>query len=128
MIILDTHAWIWLASNPEKLSSRAKKAIEGSKRLGLSAISCWEFAMLVERGKISIDRRPLEWIEQSLENYGMELLPLTPAIAAHACHLGPGFHGDPADRIIVSTSIIQTVPLVTKDERIRSCHIVESIW
>lgn len=49
MILLDTHAWIWLSSDAEKLSTRAAKAIAGAKRLGLSAISCREFAMLIEK-------------------------------------------------------------------------------
>lgn len=126
--MLDTHVWIWMVSDPDRLSARAKKEIDNEKKLGISAISCWEFATLVEKGKITIDRSPLEWIEQSIADFGIELLPLTPAISVRSCHLGPGFPGDPADRIIVATTMIQAVPLITKDEKIRSCQIVDSIW
>lgn len=128
MRILDTHVWVWMVSDPDKLSARAAKEIEGEKQLGLSAISCWELATLLRKGKIALDRDPLDWIEQSIEDFGIELLPLTPAISVRSCNLGPGFHGDPSDRIIVATTMIQSVPLITKDENIRSCEIVDTIW
>ena len=42
MIVLDTHAWIWWASDPGKLSSAARSAIDYSKSAGICPISCWE--------------------------------------------------------------------------------------
>ena len=128
MIILDTHVWVWLASDPGRLSAKARKKIEGSRRRGLAAISCWEFAMLIQKGRISIDRSPIEWIERSLDQLGIELLPLTPAVAVQSTQLGRGFAGDPADRLIVATATIQSAPRVTKDERIRRYEAVETVW
>ncbi len=67
MIVLDTHVWIWLVDGSKLLSARAKKEIKGAKRVGLAAISVWEFSMLLSKGRISSDRDPLEWVEQSFE-------------------------------------------------------------
>ena len=56
MILLDTHAWIWWRADPGRLSAPAAALIATTDRIGLSAISVWELAMLVRRGRISLDR------------------------------------------------------------------------
>jgi PIN domain nuclease of toxin-antitoxin system len=127
--LLDTHAWIWLAAEPTLLSQRARKAIDkASQALALSSISCWELAMLVERGRIALDRDPQSWIETSLAEFRIELLPLTPAIAVRSTQLGPGFHGDPADRLIVATALVHSATIVSKDQRLRDYPMVATVW
>jgi PIN domain nuclease of toxin-antitoxin system len=128
MIMLDTHAWIWWASDPDRLSKKALEAVDAAPRLAVAAISCWEFAMLVERGRITVDRNPVDWMEQSFNDLAIELLPLTPVVAVRSTQLGRGFHGDPADRQIVATSLVHSASLVTKDERIRDFKPVDTIW
>ena len=98
MIVLDTHAWIWWASDPARLGRRGRSAIEAADRIGIPAVSCFEVAAAVARGRMSLDRSPLEWLEEALGQPRVELLPLTPPIAVRATQLG-GFHGDPADRL-----------------------------
>lgn len=128
MILLDTHAWLWLATAPALLSARATRAIRQARRLGLAAVSCFEFAVLVERGRIEVDRSPLEWIERSLATHDIELFALTPAVAVRATQLGSRFHRDPADRQIVATALIHGCSLVTKDQQIRNSDLVTAIW
>ena len=128
MIVLDTHAWIWWASDPDRLSQKALKTIDTAGRLAVAAISCWEFAMLVEKGRIAVDRNPVDWMEQSFDDLGIELLPLTPVVAVRSTQLGRGFHGDPADRQIVATSLVHSASLITRDEKIRDFKPVETIW
>jgi PIN domain nuclease of toxin-antitoxin system len=127
VIVLDTHVWIWLASDPERLSEPARRAIKRSKGMGIAAISCWELAMLAVRRRIELDRDPLAWIEDSLEASEIELLPLTPAIAVASAQLAD-FHGDPADRLIVATALTSGASLVTKDDRIASSGQIDVIW
>jgi PIN domain nuclease of toxin-antitoxin system len=55
MIVLDTHNWIWLISNPEHLSKRAEKAVSAAvkdKSILISSISAWEVALLVLKKEI----------------------------------------------------------------------------
>lgn len=127
MIVLDTHAWLWWLSEPDQLSRAAVKRIQGSDRIGIAAVSCFEIAAAVAKGRITLDRGTLEWLQQALAAPRFELLPLTPAIAVKATMLGR-FHGDPADRLIVATAILQSAVLVTKDPRIRKYEALSTIW
>ena len=128
MIVLDTHAWLWWVSKPSSLSRTARSRIDSETRIGVSAISCLEVATLVAKGRISLDRDTLEWLEAALAMRKVELIPLTAAIAVKATQLGNDFPGDPADRIIAATSILESAPLVTKDSRIRDSAAVNTIW
>ena len=78
MIVLDTHAWLWWVSKPSSLSRTARSRIENETRIGVSAISCLEVATLVVKGRISLDRDTLEWLEAALAMRKVELIPLTP--------------------------------------------------
>lgn len=127
MIVLDTHAWIWLTSDPERLGSVARRAIRRERGRGVAAISCRELAMLAERGRIELDRDPVAWMDESLHAEKIELLPLTPAVAVASAQLG-SFHGDPADRLIVATALTHGASLVTKDERIWKLGLVKTVW
>ena len=128
LIILDTHAWIWLVDDPTRLSKAAARAIRSARGIGVAAISCWEIAVLVEKGRINLDRNPLDWIEQSLTQSGLTLFPLTPAVAVRAAQLGPVFPGDPGDRLIAATALVQSAHLVTKDQCLRDIEILPTIW
>jgi PIN domain nuclease of toxin-antitoxin system len=58
----------------------------------------------------------------------IELLPLSPATCVKAMRLGEGFHGDPADRVLVATAILESAILITKDQRIRAYPAVNTVW
>jgi len=128
MIVLDTHAWLWWISKPSELSRAARQRIGAETRLGVSAISCLEVATLVAKGRISLDRDPLDWLEQAVAVRKVELLPLTPAVSVKATQLGNDFPGDPADRVITATAILESAPLITKDSKIRDYAGVNTVW
>lgn len=120
MIVLDTHAWLWWVSDPSRLSRAANRRIRTATQIGISAISCLEVATAVTKRRITLDREVLDWLEQALSLPKVELLPLTPLIAVKATQLGDDFPGDPADRVIAATSIVESAPLVTKDSRVHA--------
>jgi PIN domain nuclease of toxin-antitoxin system len=124
--VLDTHAWIWWRSDPSRLGRRAKKEIDGAKRLGLSAISVWELSMLVRKKRLELDRDLLEWAEGALEDPRLELLPLTPAVAVLGSELE--IQGDPGDRIIAATALLAGATLVTKDARLQGYGPLKTVW
>jgi PIN domain nuclease of toxin-antitoxin system len=128
VIVLDTHAWLWWVSKPSDLSRAARQRIGTETRIGVSAISCLEVATAVAKKRITLDRDPLSWLEQALALPKLDLLPLTPAIAVKATQLGHNFPGDPADRVIVATAILESASLITKDSRIRDYPAVTSVW
>lgn len=119
---------LWWVSKPVNLSRAARHRIGAESRIGVCAISCLEVATAVEKGRISLDREPLEWFEQALALPKVELMPLTPPIAVKATQLGRAFPGDPADRLIVATMILKSAALITMDSRIRDYKAVITIW
>jgi PIN domain nuclease of toxin-antitoxin system len=128
VILLDTVTWLWRASDPKRLSSRARRLIDESERILVSAISVWEVAMLVAKRRIQLDRPVEQWVDIALALPGIQLASLEPAIAVRSTRLPGEFHPDPADRIIVATALENAVPILTPDERIRSYPHVQSAW
>ena len=72
MIVLDTHIWIWWVHSPERLSQTQRELITASETdlIGVSAISCWEIAKLVELGRLELPVDIEHWFEQALSYPG----------------------------------------------------------
>lgn len=126
MIVLDTHAWVWLATDDRRLGKAARRKLEAGGPRGVSAMSCWELALLVAHGRLKLDRDPLSWMEAALEELRVEVVPLTPAIAA----LAEGLRAlrDPADQVIAATALSVSAELVTADEAITRSGLVRTLW
>ncbi|MCI0485722.1 MAG: type II toxin-antitoxin system VapC family toxin [Blastocatellia bacterium] len=122
MIVLDTHIWVWWVHGDSNLPPTFAAQIDSHEQdgLGVSAISCWEVAKLVEYGRLSLPYRIQEWMDEALAYPGVELIDLAPRIAIESTQLPPHFHRDPADQILVATARVLEVPLVTLDARIRA--------
>ena len=122
MIILDTHIWIWWVDKHPNLTSDYENAIKSheSGGLGVSIISCWEVAKLVENGKLNFSCSVEDWIEKALLYPNIQLLDLTPKIVVESTQLPSGFHKDPSDQMIVATARVLDIPLVTYDIKIRA--------
>jgi PIN domain nuclease of toxin-antitoxin system len=128
VIVLDTHAWIWWMNSPGSLSRRVQARLRAEKEVGICAMSCWELAMLITKGRLELDRDVMLWIHQSLAQPRLSLLPLVPEIAVAAARLGADFPGDTVDRIIYSTARHHGWRLVTRDEHIRRHDPELTFW
>ena len=129
MILLDTHAWLWWASSPERLSKSAHAALADAPAIVVSTLSVWEIAMLVARGRIALDREVSRWVRRALAEARVEALSPSVEIALEAALLDSrGFPGGPADRFIYATARALDVPLVTRDARIRAFDPDATIW
>ena len=131
MIVLDTHALVWWVAGDSTLSKKAKAAIDRELSGGeiiVSAISAWEIAMLVEREKLVLSMDVGSWLATVAAVEVVRFMPVDAEIAIKSVDLPGDFHKDPADRMIVATARKLAVPLVTKDEKIRSYAHVKTIW
>jgi PIN domain nuclease of toxin-antitoxin system len=129
VVVLDTHAWIWWNDDPARLSARARDVLSDAESIGIAAISCWEIAMLVLGGRISLDREVRRWVEQALTRPGLEAIPLSPRVAVDAALLErEGFAPDPADRLIYATARHRGARLITRDAAIREFDPRGTIW
>ncbi len=131
MILLDTHVLIWFIDNPELLSKKARREIDQAfslQQIYFSQISYWEISMLVAKGRLSFNIQLREWLESVEQLPQCSSVGITPSIAAISYELSDSFHGDPADRIIVATSIALNVPLITKDKIIGNNKRIKTLW
>lgn len=129
-LVLDTHAWVWWVSKPEKLSRRQRSAIDRARKRGgdtllMSVISGWEVALLVQGGRLRVPVQLEAWLEQAMSIPGLEVTPLTVPIIAGAARLAA--LRDPADMLIVATALHYGAPLVTSDARIGDSALVQVI-
>jgi PIN domain nuclease of toxin-antitoxin system len=120
VILLDTHVWIWWVHGDERLTRAHRDAIAAHERIGIgvSAISCWEVAKLVQNKRLVLPRSTLEWLDVALGYPGVQIVELSPRIAAESTALPGDFHKDPADQIIVATARVLDCPLLTVDQLI----------
>lgn len=116
MILLDTHAALWMANEDPALGRHSHSIIRKARedrQLAISAISFWEIALLANKGRLELSQPPTE-LRSDLLDTGVHELPLSGAIASLAVSL-ESLHGDPADRFIVATALTHDATLVTAD-------------
>ena len=131
MILLDTHAFLWLATEPEALSRPAASAIRRARSGGgiaIATISLWELAQKAAKGRLR-QQGPLEiWLRALVAGTEVALRDVTPEIATVAAYLPFQFPADPMDRLIAATARVEGMPLVTADQRIQDSGVVRAIW
>jgi len=131
VIVLDTHAWLWLCLEPQRLSAPATRAIRAAVRhggLAIASITLWELAMMLARGRVIPRGTPEAWLAELIDQSGVVVKEITPAVAALATHFPEDFPGDPAGRLIVATARAEGVPLVSRDAALRASAVIETIW
>jgi PIN domain nuclease of toxin-antitoxin system len=117
VILVDTHVLVRYLMGDKKLGRRSLAAIDkalAGNELFVSAISFWEVAMLVERGRLQIDATVAAFRTLALR-HGILEEPLDGEIGIAAAEL-PDSHADPADRMLVATAILRGLTLVTADD------------
>jgi PIN domain nuclease of toxin-antitoxin system len=121
MILLDTHALIWLARDPAKLSKAAAHAIRTASETGglaISAITIWELAWLATHGRLNFTGTVDDLVERLSSRTAIR--PITPRIAILASQLPATYSRDSSDRLIGATALVEGIALVTKDRALRN--------
>lgn len=128
MLLLDTCTLLWLTSDQAKLSPAARQIISANAgQLYVSAISGFEIAQKVAKGKLVLPRPPTEWMELALRLHGLKSLPLEmdSAVAAGAL---PALHADPFDRLLIAVAQAHRLTLLTPDPLIRQYPALTTLW
>ena len=120
MILFDTHVVLWVTEDSDNVANRIFALADqaaGRNELLVSAISFWEVAVLITKGRIRQHLDAAAWRLQVLD-FGFREIPVDGEIAVMAgCGL-TGFHSDPADRIIAASAMLHHATLVTADKAI----------
>jgi len=132
-VLLDTHVFLWWITDHTRLSTRAREVLRDSNNeLYFSAASAWEIAIKAQLGRLQLAEQHSS--TQSLEQFIVEQLALNaitalPIQLRHALHVYtlPQYHRDPFDRMLVAQSLVESLPILTADDRINQ-YAVDIIW
>lgn len=121
-ILLDSHAFLWLAFASPRLSATAKRAILDATEVCLSHASIWEMTIKQSLGRLALS----DDLQEIANNSGVVLLPITLA-HIQAIALLPHHHGDPFDRMLIAQAREEGMTLVTADALIQR-YPVAWLW
>lgn len=125
--LLDTHTFLWMASDPERLGPAARSRIEErSSELFLSVASVWEMAIKSSLGKLELPAALPSFLEEQLAATRTQVLDVR---AEHAVRVEdlPWQHRDPFDRLLVAQARFEGLPLLSRDPTFDG-YPVERVW
>ncbi|MPY90560.1 MAG: PIN domain-containing protein [Luteitalea sp.] len=126
-LLLDTHAFLWWVADDKRLSRRAHAAIaDRTNECLVSLVSCWEMAIKVSLGKLSLGSTVNQFVPSQMATNGFTLLPIkfshTARVASLAFH-----HRDPFDRVLVAQALLERLAIVSVDPAFRR-YGVKRVW
>lgn len=125
--LLDTHCWLWLASEPGRISPSVLARLENPAAARLiSTAVVWEIAIKHGLGKLRLPAAPEELVPELVEVQRAAVLPIELAHVLQVSRL-PHHHRDPFDRILVAQAQIERAVLVTADRKLAP-YDVEILW
>ena len=117
-LLLDTHIWLWSLLQPQRLSDKVSRALRDSEsELWLSSISLWEVMILVEKGRLRLNKPVEHWMDDALSRTPLREAPVSHITVRHLSTIKTP-HQDPADRFIAATAAALDLELVTADSKL----------
>lgn len=115
-LLLDTHIWIWSLLDPGPLRPKVVRALKNpANDLWLSPISVWEFLILVEKGRITLESEPIPWLQKVFKQVPFKEASINFQVAKET-RLMKLPHNDPADSFLAATALVYNLTLVTADK------------
>lgn len=126
-VLVDTHAWLWMLTEPDRLPPPCREVVGAAEtEVLLSAASAWEIAVKYALGKLPLPEAPSSYVMSRIAASGCTALPVEHAHALHTSLL-PHHHRDPFDRLLVAQAQILGISIVTGDRAI-SAYDVGVLW
>jgi PIN domain nuclease of toxin-antitoxin system len=125
-LLLDTHVFLWWVADDPRLPPRARRAIADAGECFLSIASCWEMAIKVSLGKLTLPTTVERFVPLQLAANGIGLLPIDLDHVAHVAVL-PFHHRDPFDRLLAAQALLEHLVVVSADPVFRR-YGVKRAW
>ena len=122
--LLDTSTLIWALASSQRLSSKARKALNAGP-LVLSVVSYWEVVIKSQKGMLKI-ADPVNWWSRATDLLGGEVLSIRTAHISILAGL-PDIHKDPFDRMLIAQAAAEGLALIASD-RIFGRYPVKVLW
>ncbi|MHB8264155.1 MAG: type II toxin-antitoxin system VapC family toxin [Acidimicrobiales bacterium] len=115
IFLLDTHVWLWMLREPERLPDEVRTIVEdGTQDLLLSAASSWEIAIKYTIGRLHLPSPPATYIPDQMLATAVQGLGIEHSHALEVASL-PHHHSDPFDRMLIAQSIVEDLTILTVD-------------
>ena len=116
--LLDTHIWLWAATEPHKLTSEVHRLLNSPETdRFLSPISLWELSVLVQKKRFALKEDFAVWVQRSISDLNLKETSLSWKVAYETRYILPN-HKDPADRFLAATAAAYDLTLVTADQKL----------
>jgi PIN domain nuclease of toxin-antitoxin system len=126
-LLLDTCVFLWLATEPSRLSQTATNTLDDEQNeLFLSDVSIWEITLKHKAGKLALPDAPRRWVPDELQFHGIQSVPILSEAMFVAGEL-PGDHRDPFDRLIAAHVQLGGFQLVSPDDAFKTLGI-DLLW
>ena len=125
--VADTHSLVWYFTEDKRLGGNALAAFQETVKAGLviiPTIVLAEVMYICQKGRFRLTFN--ETLVRLEEYDNFEIVPLSIDILRMANNIGADL--EMHDKLIVATAIYFSMPLITKDERIRESKIVRIVW
>lgn len=112
--LLDTHVWLWMLTEPQRLGSAREMIEDARTELLLSAASSWEIAIKYALGRLPLPEPPAVYVPQRIRSSGVVPLAVEHSHTLAVAEL-PAHHRDPFDRLLIAQAGLELVPVITAD-------------
>jgi PIN domain nuclease of toxin-antitoxin system len=116
-ILLDTHIFLWLNTEPERLGAQLATIEDPRTELVVSAASSWEIAIKYGLGRLPLPEPPERYVPERIHALAAEGLPIAHNHALAVAGL-PQLHRDPFDRLLVAQATLLDLAIMTADAEV----------
>ena len=121
--LIDTHVWLWMQSDPDRMSDEARLLVENVRNgILFSAASACEIAIKYRLGKLPLPEPPASYVPDRMRRSGTTPLPVDLAHALRTADL-PDHHRDPFDRVLVAQAQLLDLTIITADDQLSAYDV-----
>ncbi|MDD5057266.1 MAG: type II toxin-antitoxin system VapC family toxin [Sideroxydans sp.] len=126
-LLLDTHAFLWINDDPERLSKAVRELCSSGKHeFYLSMASAWEMQIKCQLEKLTLAMPVEELVNKNVQENNFKILAIELTHISHLAKLPP-HHKDPFDRIIIAQAMLEGMAIVTADQAF-AAYTVPVVW
>lgn len=116
-LLLDTHIFLWLQTDPERLGDQLRVVEDERTELLLSAVSSWEIAIKYGLGRLPLPEPPERYVPSRMRAIAAEALAVEHPHALAVATL-PNLHRDPFDRLLIAQASLLGLTILTADRAV----------
>ena len=126
-ILLDTFVFVWLTSEPLRLTTRAKELLNDEENeFYLSDASVLELSLMYNEGTLEMPKTPRKWINEQIKIWNVKSIGISREICYRLAEI-PHHHDDPIDRVLIATALSENLYLMSGEEDMKK-YPISLLW